>query len=330
MTTIAGASASGIVSDTGILVILNSDSSLASSYTYALCQQDNTDWLSIFPSFNINVTSTNYTVEWYSSQTNSTEGGTLIGSNAEYTLYSSGGFEVDNLGDAGTTTYYYYVLTVTDTSTGEELAVEKVGPLAFTVEEHTIVLQGVKDATCTEVGNLGDGYCTSCSRLVWEGVRTDPTGHTWDEGTVTTEATCSENGVMTYTCTVCGETSTEEIPAGHTEGETVVENEVEATCTTDGSYDEVVYCTGCGEELSRYTISVPATGHTAADPIVENNVPATCTTDGSYDNVVYCSVCDEELSRETITVLATGHTEGEAVVENEVEATCTEDGSYES
>ena len=44
-------------------------------------------------------------------------------------------------------------------------------------------------------------------------------------------------------------------------GEPVRENEVEATCTTDGSYDEVVYCTGCGAELSRTTVVVEATGH---------------------------------------------------------------------
>jgi hypothetical protein len=44
-------------------------------------------------------------------------------------------------------------------------------------------------------------------------------------------------------------------------GEPVRENVVEATCTTDGSYDEVVYCSGCGKELSRETIVVEATGH---------------------------------------------------------------------
>ena len=36
--------------------------------------------------------------------------------------------------------------------------------------------------------------------------------HTWGEGVVTTEPTCGEKGVMTYTCS-CGETKTEEIEA---------------------------------------------------------------------------------------------------------------------
>ena len=42
--------------------------------------------------------------------------------------------------------------------------------------------------------------------------------HVWDDGTVTTPASCTEEGVMTYTCTdeACGETKTEPIPAaGH-------------------------------------------------------------------------------------------------------------------
>ena len=37
--------------------------------------------------------------------------------------------------------------------------------------------------------------------------------HSWDNGTVTTEATHTADGVRTYTCTVCGATRTESIPA---------------------------------------------------------------------------------------------------------------------
>lgn len=40
--------------------------------------------------------------------------------------------------------------------------------------------------------------------------------HVWGNGVVTKEHTCTENGEMTYTCTKCGETRTEVIPAAHT------------------------------------------------------------------------------------------------------------------
>lgn len=54
------------------------------------------------------------------------------------------------------------------------------------------------------------------------GIYTPPAQHThtWNDGVVTTPATCTEAGVKTYTCTVCGETKTEEILAtGHTWGD---------------------------------------------------------------------------------------------------------------
>ena len=45
--------------------------------------------------------------------------------------------------------------------------------------------------------------------------------HTWDAGVVTAEATCTEKGILTKTCSVCGETMEEDIPAlGHNWGET--------------------------------------------------------------------------------------------------------------
>ena len=40
----------------------------------------------------------------------------------------------------------------------------------------------------------------------------DALGHSWNEGEVTTEPTVDAEGVLTYTCSVCGETKTEVIP----------------------------------------------------------------------------------------------------------------------
>ena len=148
---------------------------------------------------------------------------------------------------------------------------------------------------------------------------------------VTEVSTCITTGVRTYTATVVVDgksytnTKTEVLPAlGHTEAEAVVENKVEPTCEVAGHYDLVVYCTVCGEELSRQTIEIPALGHTEGEAVVENRVEPTCETPGSYDLVVYCSVCGEELSRETIEISALGHEYGELI--SEVPATCTTTG----
>ena len=128
-----------------------------------------------------------------------------------------------------------------------------------------------------------------------------------------TAPTCTEKGYTTYTC-ACGDSYVaDEVAAlGHTEGEAVVENNVEPSCTADGSYENVVYCTVCNAELSRVNTVVSATGHTAGEVVKENEVAPNCDTEGSYDNVVYCSVCDAELSRETVTVDALGHTDADA------------------
>ena len=131
-------------------------------------------------------------------------------------------------------------------------------------------------------------------------VHYNATDHSWDDGVITTESTCAKNGVKTFTCSVCGDTYTQSLPLiDHTPAEAVKENEVPATCTKAGSYDEVVYCSVCEAELSRETKTIPPIGfHTPAEAVIENEVPATCTHKGTYDEVVYCSFCGEELSRE--------------------------------
>ncbi len=46
-------------------------------------------------------------------------------------------------------------------------------------------------------------------------------------------------------------------PKGHTVGITVIENQTEPSYFHAGGYDEVVYCSECGEEISRQHITVP-------------------------------------------------------------------------
>ena len=109
-------------------------------------------------------------------------------------------------------------------------------------------------------------------------------------------------------CSVCG---TYIAPTGHIKGDPVIENETEAVCEIGGSYDEVIYCSVCGKELSRETKTVEAKGHIPAEPVIENQTAAVCTEGGIYDEVVYCSVCKTELSRVTKTTEALGHIEGD-------------------
>lgn len=82
--------------------------------------------------------------------------------------------------------------------------------------------------------------------------------HTMDEG-VYTAPTCTTDGFTSYTCGVCGhvDISVDEGTAlGHTHGEAVIENEVAPTSQSEGSYDVVVYCTVCGDEVSRTSVYI--------------------------------------------------------------------------
>ncbi len=105
----------------------------------------------------------------------------------------------------------------------------------------------------------------------------------------------------------------------------VIENEVPATCKAEGSYDEVVYCSECGEELSRETKVIDKLAHTEATKETER-VEATCTEDGYYVITTYCSVCFEVLGEETVVIGKLGHTE---VKDEAVAPTCTETGLTE-
>ena len=65
-----------------------------------------------------------------------------------------------------------------------------------------------------------------------------------------TDATCT----APKTCKTCG--ATDGTVLDHKKGEVVKENEQPATANTPGSYDNVVYCTVCGAEISRETVTV--------------------------------------------------------------------------
>ena len=55
----------------------------------------------------------------------------------------------------------------------------------------------------------------------------------------------------------------------HTPLPAITENYIGATCEKNGSYDEVIYCSGCGEEMERNTVVLESSGHPAIDALLE-------------------------------------------------------------
>lgn len=190
---------------------------------------------------------------------------------------------------------------------------EKQEILPATGHQHTEI-RNKKEATCKDKGCTGDVYCKDCGEKLSDGKTiAKTTEHTWDGGKVTKAATCTEKGVKTYTCTVCGATKTEEIAAtGHQHTE--VRNKVEATCTKDG-YSGDVYCTDCGTKLSSGT-EIARKAHEYEER--ERN-EANCKRNGYI--LFVCKVCGDE-KREVLPKTDHQHTE----IRNKVEATCTDEG----
>ena len=148
---------------------------------------------------------------------------------------------------------------------------------------HDIVHHDAKAPTCTEVG--WDAYDT-CSRCDYSTYAEKASlGH--DLETVAgAEPECAKPGTEAYwVCRRdgCGKlfsdaegknaiTEPAVIPAkGHTPAAAVKENEKAARVGEAGSYDEVVYCAACGEELSRKTVEtdpLPEPKQEEAEPLV--------------------------------------------------------------
>lgn len=188
--------------------------------------------------------------------------------------------------------------TVTDKATGHKA--------------QAAVKENVKDATCTVAGSHDEVvYCSVCQTEISRTTVTDKAlGHDWDSATGKCKRceTACDHKWTNGKCDTCG------YACQHVGGDAVKEKEVPATCTKDGSHDEVVYCTICKAEVSRKTVTDKALGHKEQPAVKENVKAPTCTVDGSHDEVVYCSVCKEEVSRTNVVDKATGHKWDDGVV----------------
>jgi len=176
---------------------------------------------------------------------------------------------------------------------------------------HTEETVAGKAATCTEAGLTDGKKCSACDEVLLAQETIPALGHKDEDSD--------------YVCDVCKA----ELCTNHVPSDAVKENEVASTCSKEGSYELVVRCSNCNEELSRETVAVEKLDHTTGETTRENEVAPTCDSKGSYEEVVKCSVCSEEISRKTVEIDALGHKEGEATRENEVAPTCTKNGSYD-
>ncbi len=130
---------------------------------------------------------------------------------------------------------------------GEVLQAQEVIPTSG----HTALTDKGYPATCTETGLTEGSHCSVCHEILKAQEVIPANGHTWNNGVVTTPASCHAEGVMTYTCTKCNATKTEPISClEHVWNDGVITKE--PTYTDTG---EVLYtCTLCGD---KHTETIP-------------------------------------------------------------------------
>ena len=154
---------------------------------------------------------------------------------------------------------------------------------------HDLMGHAAQAPTCTEPGWSAYQTCTRCNYTTFEELAA--TGHNY-ESTVTTESTCTTDGVLTYTCTNCGDSYTEAITASGHDYESAVT--AEATCTEEGV--RTYTCANCGDS---YTETITASGHDYESTVTAE---ATCTEEGV--RTYTCANCGASY---TETITATGH-----------------------
>ncbi len=149
--------------------------------------------------------------------------------------------------------------------------------------EHTYASHKCEDtATCTKAGC---GYVKPAGQ------------HTWNDGEVTTPATCTTDGVKTYTCKVCSETKTEPIKAS---GHSLTKVEAVAATCTEGGNNEYYTCSVCkkvfkADKTTETTVAdetLAALGHKLTKTDAK---AATCTESGNSEYYT-CGNCGKFFS----------------------------------
>ena len=178
---------------------------------------------------------------------------------------------------------------------------EKTEKVSATGHQHTEI-RNKKEATCKEEGYSGDTWCKDCGKKILSGqaiVKTED--HSWNQGEITKEPTCKEEGEKTFTCSICGNTKTEKVSTtDHQHME--IRNQKNPTCKEAG-YSGDTYCADCGVKISSGKTIAKTKNHNWDGGVITTE--PTCTERG--EKTFTCTICG---NTDTKKVNATGHSYG--------------------
>ena len=178
---------------------------------------------------------------------------------------------------------------------------EKTEKVSATGHQHTEI-RNKKEATCKETGYSGDTWCKDCGKKILSGQAIAKTeDHSWNQGEITKEPTCKEEGEKTFTCSICGNTKTEKVSTtDHQHME--IRNQKNPTCKEAG-YSGDTYCADCGVKISSGKTIAKTKNHNWDGGVITTE--PTCTERG--EKTFTCTICG---NTDTKKVNATGHSYG--------------------
>ena len=218
----------------------------------------------------------------------------------------------------------------------------------FTIDKQpTKTADGSKSIHCSVCNTIKPGSSVSIPKLA-------ECTHVYDNGVITKEATCTENGVKTYTCTLCKATKTESIPKiDHTFTEwtitkdstcteigektrickicnftekavidkkehSLIMSSLNSTCSTHG---KMFYtCTICHNQIKTEELPLDSNNHSG--PFLDNTINPTCIAEGKED--VVCTGCNKVISTKILPKIAHNYSTTFIIDKN---AICSETGT---
>ena len=178
---------------------------------------------------------------------------------------------------------------------------EKTEKVSATGHQHTEI-RNKKEATCKEEGYSGDTWCKDCGKKILSGQAIAKTeDHSWNQGEITKEPTCKEEGEKTFTCSICGNTKTEKVSTtDHQHME--IRNQKNPTCKEAG-YSGDTYCADCGVKIFSGKTIAKTKNHNWDGGVITTE--PTCTERG--EKTFTCTICGNTNTKK---VNATGHSYG--------------------
>ena len=178
---------------------------------------------------------------------------------------------------------------------------EKTEKVSATGHQHTEI-RNKKEATCKETGYSGDTWCKDCGKKILSGQAIAKTeDHSWNQGEITKEPTCKEEGEKTFTCSICGNTKTEKVSTtDHQHME--IRNQKNPTCKEAG-YSGDTYCADCGVKIFSGQTIAKTKNHNWDGGVITTE--PTCTERG--EKTFTCTICGNTNTKK---VNATGHSYG--------------------